>query len=60
MTQTQDEQNVQNPATPAQDTGASTPVAENTENQAAPTQPAAENNVAPATQDSNNPGFQTD
>jgi hypothetical protein len=60
MTQTQDEQNAQTPVTPAQDTSAQTPVAETTAQETAPAQPAAENNVAPATQDSNNPGFQTD
>jgi len=62
MTQTQDEQNAQTPATPAQDTSAQTSVAETAAQQTAPVQPVAENNVAPATQDSNNenPGFQTD
>jgi hypothetical protein len=62
MTQTQDEQNVQTPVTPAQDTSAEAPVTETTAQQTAPEQPVAENNVAPATQDSNNenPGFQTD
>jgi hypothetical protein len=56
MTQTQDEQNVGTPVTPAQDASATTPVTE------AATQPVAENNVAPATENSGNenPGFQTD
>jgi hypothetical protein len=61
MTQTQDEQNVGTPVTPAQDASAQTPVAEATTSQPA-AQPVAENNVAPATENSGNenPGFQTD
>ena len=61
MTQTQDEQNVGTPVTPAQDASATTPVTEVTANQPA-AEPVAENNVAPATENSGNgnPGFQTD
>ena len=59
MTQTQDEQNVGTPVTPAQD-GATTPVTQDPAQTTA--QPVADNAVAPTTENSNNenPGFQTD
>ena len=51
MTQTQDEQNVGTPVTPAQDgTSVWTPVTEDTANQATPAEPVAENTVAEAAQ----------
>jgi hypothetical protein len=61
MTQTQDEQNVGTPVTPAQDANVTTPVAEAATNQPA-TEPVAENNVAPVVENAGNenPGFQTD
>ena len=61
MTQTQDEQNVGTPVTPAQD-GATTPVTQPTTDSTATAQPVADNTVAPATENPNNenPGFQTD
>ena len=48
MTQTQDEQNVQTPVTPAQDTSAATPVTETVTDQPAVEQPVAENTVTPS------------
>ena len=60
MTQTQDEQNVGTPVTPAQD-GATTPVTQDP-TQSTADQPVVDNAVAPTTENSNNenPGFQTD
>lgn len=61
MTQTQDEQNVGTPVTPAQDASTTTPVTEAATSQPV-AEPVSENNIAPATETSGNenPEPQTD